>query len=62
MDRGLKFRIKELEGLYYVRKKRGADQLGGYLTADLHLCFRIYAKSRFSNDTAQGLRLIFDDK
>ena len=31
---------KEAEGLYYSQNKN-TDQLHGYYTADLHLCFRI---------------------
>ena len=44
--RGLKFRIKEVEGLYYPcsKKNKGADQLRGYRKADLRLCFRICKK------------------
>ena len=34
-------------------ENKGADQLQGYCAADLCLCFRIYAKSRFSHDMAQ---------
>ena len=46
--RGLKFRIKEVEGLYYLcSKNRGDDQLHGYRTADLRLCFRICKKQLF---------------
>ena len=42
MARGLKFRIKEVEGLYYLcSENKGADQLGGYRKADLRLCFCI---------------------
>ena len=42
MARGLKFRIYEVEGLYYVcRENKGADQFRGYREADLRLCFRI---------------------
>ena len=42
MARGLKFRTKEVEGLYYpCSENKGADQLGGYREADLRLCFRI---------------------
>ena len=52
MARGLKFRIKEVEGLYYpCSENKGADQLRGYREADLRLCFRI-CKSRFSHDKA----------
>ena len=51
--RGLKFRIWKEEGLYYLySKNKGADQLCGYRTADLRLCFCIYAKCRFSHDAA----------
>ena len=42
MATGLKFRIKEVEGLYYLcSKNKGADQLRVYREADLRLCFRI---------------------
>ena len=42
MARGLKFWIKEVEGLYYpCSENKGADQLRGYREADLRLCFRI---------------------
>ena len=45
MARGLKFRIKKIEGLYYLSSEnKGADQLRGNCKADLRLCFRIYAK------------------
>ena len=48
-----------MEGLYYPSSEnKGADQLRGYREADLRLCFRIYAKSRFSHDAAHlGLML-----
>ena len=40
--RSMKFRIKEVEGLYYpCSENKGADQLRGYREADLRLCFRI---------------------
>ena len=40
--RSMKFRIKEVEGLYYLcSENKGADQLRGDREADLHLCFRI---------------------
>ena len=49
MARGLKFRIKEVEGLYYLcSENKGADQLRGYREADLRLCFRICKKPVFS--------------
>ena len=49
MARGLKFRIHEEEGLYYLcSEKKGADQLRGYREADLRLCFRICKKPVFS--------------
>ena len=44
MARGLKFRSYEEEGLYYLcSENKSADQLCGYRTAGLWLCFRIYA-------------------
>ena len=49
MARGLKFRIKKEEGLYYpCSENKGADQLRGYREADLRLCFRICKKAVFS--------------
>ena len=49
MARGLKFRIWEVEGLYYLcSKNKGADQLRGYRKADLRLCFHICKKPVFS--------------
>ena len=40
--RSMKFRIKEVEGLYYpCSENKGADQLCGNREADLRLCFRI---------------------
>ena len=40
MARVLKFRIKKVEGSYYLcSEKKGADQLRGYREADLRLCF-----------------------
>ena len=52
MARGLKFRINEVEGLYYpCSENKGADQLRGYSEADLRLCFRI-CKCWFSHDAA----------
>ena len=54
MDRGLKFRIYKVEGLYYLSSEnKGADQLHGHREADLRLCFRIYAKRLFSHDATQ---------
>ena len=45
MARGLKFRITEIEELYYpCSENKGADQLRGYREADLRLCFRIWEK------------------
>ena len=50
MVRGWKFRIKIVEGSYYLCcENKGADQLRSYREADLHLCFRI-AKRWFSHD------------
>ena len=49
MARGLKFGIKEVEGLYYpCSENKGADQLRGYREADLRLCFRICKMLVFS--------------
>ena len=49
MARGLKFWIKEIEGLYYLcSENKGADQLRGYREADLRLCFRICKMLVFS--------------
>ena len=49
MARGLKFRIKEVEGLYYpCSENKVADQLHGYREADLRLCFRLCKKLVFS--------------
>ena len=50
MARVLKFRILVEEVLCYPgSENKGADQLRGYREADLRLCFRVYAKSRFSH-------------
>ena len=49
MARDLKFRILEVEVLYYpCSENKGADQLCGYREADLRLCFRICKKPVFS--------------
>ena len=49
MTRGLKFRIKKVEGLDYLcSENKDADQLRGYREADLRLCFRIYKMLVFS--------------
>ena len=49
MARGLKFRIGQVEVLYYLcSENKGADQLRGYHEADLGLCFRICKKPVFS--------------
>ena len=47
MAKGLKFRIKVVERLYYpYSENKGADQLRNYCAAGLRLCFR-YANIRF---------------
>ena len=54
MARGLKFWIKEVEGLHYLcSENKGADQLCGYRKAD-QICVFVfaYAKSRFSHIAA----------
>ena len=49
MARGLKFRIKKVEGLYNrFSENKGADQLRGNREADLRLCFHICKKPVFS--------------
>ena len=49
MAGGLKFRIKKVEGLYYLcSENKGADQLRGYREADQRLCFRICKNPVFS--------------
>ena len=48
MARPLKFRINEVEGLYYsCNENKGADQLRSYREADPRLCFRISKKPVF---------------
>ena len=55
MARGLKFRIKIEQGLYYpCSENKDADQLRGNRKADLRLCFRI-CESWFSHVAAQLL-------
>ena len=50
MARGLKFRVKKEEKLYYLcSENKGADQLRGYRKADLRLCFRICKSLVFSS-------------
>ena len=52
MAKGLKFRIHEVEGLYYLSSEnKVADQIRGYREADLRLCFR-FCKFRFSHNEA----------
>ena len=49
MARDLKFWYKEVEGLYSLcSENKGDDQLCGYRTADLRLCFCICKKHVFS--------------
>ena len=49
MARGWKFRIKKVEGLYYLcSENKGADQLRRHREADLRLCFRICKTLVFS--------------
>ena len=53
MARGLKFRIKVVEGLCYpCSENKDAEQLRGNREADLCLCFRI-CKIGFSHGEAQ---------
>ena len=49
MTRGLKFRIKKVEGLYYLcSEKKGTEQLRGYREDGLRLCFGICKMLVFS--------------
>ena len=49
MARGLKFRMLNIDGLYYrCSENKGADQLRGNRKADLRLCFRICKTLVFS--------------
>ena len=58
MARGLKFHIKEVEGLNYLcGENKGADQLCGYREADLRLCFHICKKPVFSRRGSNTLML-----
>ena len=53
--RGLKFRIKKVEGLYYIcGENKGAGQLCSYCEADLRFVFA-YARSWFSHNEAHIL-------
>ena len=55
ISRGLKFRILEVKGLYYLcSENKGADQLRSYCAADLHLCFCIFKKQVFSQRGSYG--------
>ena len=68
--RGLKFRILEVDGLYYLySENKGADQLRIYCAADLRLCFRIcknhlypygarYEKTGFLHDILHVLYIL----
>ena len=50
MARGLKFRIYEVEGLYYLfSENKGADQLRSYCAADLRLLKSWFSHSILSN-------------
>ena len=53
MARGLKFRIKKVEGLYYLcSENKSADQLCGVAAQLICVFVFAYAKSRFSHDVA----------
>ena len=57
--RYLKFRILEVDGLYYpCSENKGPDQLRGYREAVLRLCFSIFKK--FANNEAHLLLFIED--
>ena len=54
--RDSKFRIWEVEGLYYLcYENKGADQLHSYCAADRHLCFRICKKHVHSQCSSGAL-------
>ena len=56
MARGLKFRIKKVEGLYYLcSENKGADQLCRHHEADLRLCFHICKKPVFSRRSSNKI-------
>ena len=59
MTRGLKlFRIKEVEGWYYLfNENKGADQMCGYRAADLCLCFRICKMTRLNYEKKSVLNV-----
>ena len=49
LTRDLKFLIQEEEELYYLcSENKGADQLHGYLEADMRLCLRMCKRQVFS--------------
>ena len=57
--RGLKFRIQEVEGLYYpFSENKGPDQLRCHRKADLRLCFRICKKPVFSRHGSNNSLLL----
>ena len=65
MARGLKLWLQEVEGfalsiyIYIVHENKGADQVRGNRTADLHLLFsHIEKKIMFSHDTSQILAVV----
>ena len=54
MARGLKYRIKEEEGLFYLSSEnKDADQLHG------NICVFAYAKSRFSHEADHIICICF---
>ena len=62
MARGLKFRILNVEGLYYLcSENNGADQLRGYYFTMKLICILVftYAKCWFSHDAAQMFLIFF---
>ena len=64
--RGSKFRILEVEGLYYpCSENKGADQLCGYRTTGGSVAlFFAYAKIQFSQNEAQLIitKILFSSK
>ena len=62
MARSSKFRIYEVERLYYqCSENQATDQLCGYRTTDLRLCLRICKNPVFSERGSYGLILFFQN-
>ena len=63
MARGLKFRIKKVNGYYYLcSEKETDDQLRSYRAADLRFCFRICKKQLFYYTAQIKVRRVHREK